>query len=368
MKIKYIIIGSYLLTSCQKEKNGAEDVPQTIDVAEVTIDSVTLRQDYPGYLTADDEVSLVARVNGYLTAKTYHSGQYVRGGTVLFTIESSQYADAVNQAQSQLADARATYEYAANNYQAMKRALQSDAVSQMEVLQAKSDMETAQAAITKAEAALRSAQTTYGYCTVRAPFDGHVSAANYSVGAYLAGGTTPVTLATIYNDSIMTAHFAIDDNELASIIRNQSQPGLVTDMAHIPVTFDVTLPHAYTANLNYMAPAFDKSTGTMQLNAKIRNPDNELHSGMYCKISLPSAILPEAIMVRDASIGTDQLGKYVYTVSDSNTVLYTPIEVGQTVADTLRVVTKGLKPGDRYVTKALLKVRDGMKINPKLTK
>jgi multidrug efflux pump subunit AcrA (membrane-fusion protein) len=73
-------------------------------------------------------------------------------------------------------------------------------------------------------------------------------------------------------------------------------------------------------------------------------------------------------MVRDASIGTDQLGKYVYTVSDSNTVLYTPIEVGQTVADTLRVVTKGLKPGDRYVTKALLKVRDGMKINPKLTK
>jgi multidrug efflux pump subunit AcrA (membrane-fusion protein) len=55
-------------------------------------------------------------------------------------------------------------------------------------------------------------------------------------------------------------------------------------------------------------------------------------------------------------------------VSDSNTVLYTPIEVGQLVSDTLRVVTKGLKPGDKYVTKALLKVRDGMKISPKLTK
>jgi RND family efflux transporter MFP subunit len=292
----------------------------------------------------------------------------VHGGDVLFTIESSQYVDAVNQARSQLDDAKATYQYASNNYQAMRKALESNAVSQMEVLQAKSDMETAEAAIKKAEATLRSAQTTLAYCNVRAPFDGHVSAANYSVGAYLAGGTSPVSLATIYNDSIMTAHFAIDDTELASIIRNQSQPGLVTDMAHIPVSFDVALPHSYTANLNYMSPAFDKSTGTMQLHAKIKNPCNELHSGMYCKISLPSAILPQAVIVRNASIGTDQLGKYVYTVSDSNTVIYTPIEVGQSVADTLRVVTKGLKPGDKYITKALLKVRDGMKINPNLTK
>jgi hypothetical protein len=42
--------------------------------------------------------------------------------------------------------------------------------------------------------------------------------------------------------------------------------------------------------------------------------------------------------------------------------------VGDVIADTLRVVTKGLSPGNKYVTKALLKVRDGMKINPRLTK
>jgi RND family efflux transporter MFP subunit len=366
--IPIVVCAAIVLAACQKKKPQTASQPQSVDVAEVLIDSVTLHQDYPGYLTADDEVNLVARVNGYLTAKFYHSGQFVHRGDVLFTIESGQYANAVNQAKSQLANAKATFDYASNNYRAMNKALESDAVSQMEVLQAKSDVETSQASIKNAEAALRTAETTYGYCTVRAPFDGHVSASNYSVGTYLAGSTSPVTLATIYKDSIMTAHFSIDDNELASIIRNQHQPGLVTDMAHIPISFDVTLPHTYTANLNYMAPAFDRSTGTMQLHAKIKNPNNELHSGMYCKISLPSAILPHAVLVRDASIGTDQLGKYVYTVSDSNTVLYTPIEVGQLVSDTLRVVTKGLKPGDKYVTKALLKVRDGMKISPKLTK
>lgn len=369
MKIKYLIIGGCaVIAACQNEKKNAQQELQTIDVAEVLIDSVTLRQDYPGYLTADDEVDLVARVNGYLRTKNYKSGDFVHGGDVLFTIESSQYEDAVKQARAQLDDAIASYQYAADNYQAMTKALQSDAVSQMEVLQAKSNMETAQAAINNARAALQTAETTYGYCTVRAPYDGHVSSATYSVGAYLAGGSSPVKLATIYRDSVMVAHFSIDDAELAQIIRNQGQPGLIADMAHIPIAFDVTLPHTYTGNLNYLAPAFDKSTGTISLRARIKNPDNELRSGMYCKISLPSAILPHAILVNDASIASDQLGKYVYTVSDSNTVLYTPIEVGQVVADTLRVVTKGLKPGDRYVTKALLKVRDGIKINPRQTK
>ena len=45
---------------------------------------------------------------------------------------------------------------------------------------------------------------------------------------------------------------------------------------------------------------------------------------------------------------------------------YTPITVGEIVNDTMRVVTKGLRPGDRYVTEALLKVRDGMTVTPRL--
>ena len=48
----------------------------------------------------------------------------------------------------------------------------------------------------------------------------------------------------------------------------------------------------------------------------------------------------------DASIGTDQLGKYLYIVNDSNVVRYRPIEVGQLVDDTLRQVTAGIGPKD----------------------
>ena len=64
------------------------------------------------------------------------------------------------------------------------------------------------------------------------------------------------------------------------------------------------------------------------------------------------------------TIGTDQLGKFLYAVNDSDIVHYRHIEIGQLINDTLRQVLGGLSPQERYVTEALMKVRDGMKIKP----
>ncbi len=85
---------------------------------------------------------------------------------------------------------------------------------------------------------------------------------------------------------------------------------------------------------------------------------------MYATVSLPYGTEPHALLVKDASIGTDQLGKYLYTVNDSDKVVYTPVEIGGLYRDSLRVITKGIAPDTRYVTSALLKVRDGMPVKP----
>ena len=45
-------------------------------------------------------------------------------------------------------------------------------------------------------------------------------------------------------------------------------------------------------------------------------------------------------------------------------MVYTPVKTGDIVADTMRIVTSGLRPGQRYVSQAMLKVRDGMKVRP----
>ena len=85
---------------------------------------------------------------------------------------------------------------------------------------------------------------------------------------------------------------------------------------------------------------------------------------MYVTVELPVTDEPHAVLISDAAIGSDQLGSYIYLLNDSDRVVYTTIETGQLVDDSLRIVTKGINPDDRYVTKALLKVRDGMKVEP----
>ena len=68
--------------------------------------------------------------------------------------------------------------------------------------------------------------------------------------------------------------------------------------------------------------------------------------------------------MRDASIGTDQVGKCLYTVNDSNRVVLQHIEIGELYNDSMRIVYKGINPGDKYVSLALQKVQAGMIINP----
>lgn len=355
------------LTSCgHKAATGDDAAPETVDVATAVTDSVLLSSDYPGYLTADRTVSVVARVNGQILSKNFSDGQTVKAGQTLFTIEDTQYRDAVSRAEAALATARSEYDYASSHYEAVKRALESDAVSKMEVAQAESAVEQADAAIKSAQATLQTARRMLGYCTVTAPFDGQVSTANYDVGAYVGGEAQPVALTEIYDNTSMSVKFAIDDDRyLALVSAMEGHEQLELDS--VPLQFSDSVPHTYTGQLTFIAPALNKSTGTLQLKCKVENPYGELKPGMFVTVSLPYQAKADAVLVRDASIGTDQLGKYLYVVNDSDRVVYTPVTVGETYDDTMRIVNSGIAAGQRYVTKAILKVREGMKVKPRAT-
>ena len=355
------------LSSCHHKAHDQRQEAPAVDVAEAVEDSVVIYNDYPGTLTAVRTVDIVGRVNGYLRAQNYTDGATVGNGALLFTIEDTQYRDAVGQAEAQLQTARSTYDYARRQYEAMKKALESDAVSQIEVVQAKSAYEEAAAAIKSAEAQLQTARTSLGYCYVHAPFAGTVTAALVNVGAYVGGEGEPVKLATIYDNSRLYADFYIEDTSFMQM-NTRERGGGIADSDSIPLHFGETLAHSYAGKLDYLSPDINTGTGTMHLRAVVDNPYGELRSGMYATIALPSDVDPRALLVKDASISTDQLGKYLYTVNDSNRVVYTPIKTGGLVNDTMRVVTGGLKPGARYITKALLKVRAGVEVKPVMTR
>lgn len=356
-----------LLSCGHKDKKNAPDESRPVDVAEATVDSVVLHKTYPGYLSAESQATVVAQVSGRLLSRNFEPGSFVRKGQVLFSIDPTLYRDQVSRAEAALNSAVSARDYAASHYAAVKKALEADAVSKMEVLNAESALQQAESDIKTCRAALSTARTNLGYCTVTAPISGYISDAEVKPGNYLDGAAQPVSLATIFDNSELSAVFEIEDSQYESMTGDMSGRDAPLYRS-IPLNFRDSLPHSYTADLIYEAPSVNRSTGTVVLKGKVRNIDNELKDGMYVTVSLPYGENPRAVLIKDASIGTDQLGKYIYLVNDSNRVVYTPIEAGEIFRDSLRVVEKGVKAGDRYVSKALLTVRDGETVTPVLKK
>ena len=365
-KLMYIFLVLSVLTGCKEKKDAGamKGMPTlAISVAKPIVKDITLTKDYPGYLTTEKTVNLVARVNGTLQSVSYAPGGRVKKGQLLFVIEPTLYNDKVAQAEAELKTAQAQLEYARNNYSRMKEAVKSDAVSQIQVLQSESSVTEGVAAVSNAEAALSTARTNLGYCYVRAPFDGTISKSTVDIGSYVGGSLQPVTLATIYKDDQMYAYFNVANNQWLEMSMNNQQP-----TKELPKKIMVQLgkegTESYPATLDYLSPNVDLNTGTLMVRANFDNPQGVLKSGLYVSITLPYGEADHAILVKEASIGTDQLGKFLYAVNDSDIVHYRHIEIGQLINDTLRQVLGGLSPQQRYVTEALMKVRDGMKIKP----
>lgn len=215
-KLMYIFLALPILTGCKEKKStgamGGMPTPE-ISVAKPVVKDITLTKDYPGYLTTEQTVNLVARVNGTLQSTSYTPGGRVKKGQLLFVIEPTLYKDKVEQAKADLQTAQAQLEYARSNYSRMKEAIKSDAVSQIQLLQSEANVTEGIAAVNNAEAVLSTAHTNLGYCYVRAPFDGTITKSTVDIGSYVGGSLQPVTLATIYKDNQMYAYFNVADNQ-----------------------------------------------------------------------------------------------------------------------------------------------------------
>ncbi|MCH5225326.1 MAG: efflux RND transporter periplasmic adaptor subunit [Muribaculaceae bacterium] len=373
MKVKAIIFlaGALMIgaTACHKEKKteGYGDEARPVEVAEAFTDSVVLYATYPGYLLAEYYAEVVGLVNGRLMTMNYSSGQHVTKGQTLFTIDPTLYQDAYTRAEATLKSNESNLVYSKQHYEAVLKALEDNAVSRMEVAQAESAYRQAEASVNDSRAALHTAQVNLGYCNVTAPISGYATKNELSIGNYITGADSPVKLAEIYDNTHLYAEFEVEDARYETMTAGNATEEKVL-YKNVPLKFQEPLKNTYTADLTYVAPSVERTTGTITLQGKITNIDNELKAGMYVSISLPYGENPKAVLVKDASIATDQLGKYMYVVNDSDIIVKRRLDVGEIYRDSLRVVNKGIEPGDKYITKALLTVRAGERVKPFLAR
>ena len=107
------------------------------------------------------------------------------------------------------------------------------------------------------------------------------------------------------------------------------------------------------------------ATGTVRLRAVFDNADGSLMPGQFARLRLGRAENDPVLLVSERAVGTDQDKRYVMVVGGDDKAAYREVTLGTSV-DGLRVVTRGLKPGDRVIVNGLQRVRPGAPVAPKL--
>jgi len=354
------------LAACSQDNHYVAPPPPKVTVAAPVRQPVTRYLEVTGNVAAVNTADLVARVPGFVHEVNYEDGATVKKGTLLFTIEPEPYAVKLAQAQAAEAGAKTTLTEAQLDFDRIAALISSRAVSRQQLDQAQATRDSAKAGFDQAQANTRLAALNDEYAHVTAPFDGIVSARQVSVGEYVGGGATPSVLATIVQTDPIYVTFNISEQDVLRLRAELARRGVTRDdLKMVPVEVGLQTDSGYPHGgvLNYAAPTVDSSTGTLAARGIFANPDRMLLPGYFARVRIPVDMQPDALLVPDTALGSDQGGRYVLVVNKDNGVERRAVQIGPLIKE-MRVIDDGLRADDRVVIAGVLRAVPGGKVDP----
>src|SRR5262249_16891807 len=116
-------------------------------------------------------------------------------------------------------------------------------------------------------------------------------------------------------------------------------------------------PHE--GHMDFVDNQLNVRTGTIRGRALLANKHGIFTPGLFARVQLPGSSEHDALLIEERAIATDQTQNYVLVLGDGNKLEYRGVQLGRTL-DGLRIVGKGLQPGDVVVVRGLQRVRPGM--------
>lgn len=349
-----ILLGS-LLAGCDRgEAQSAPPPPPEVSVAQVAEQKVSRWDSFNGRFDAVESVQLRPRVSGYIDRVNYREGDEVKKGQVLFTIDDRTYRATLEQAQAALNNARSQAVLARSEAARTDKLIGTNVVSREEWEQRRSAASQAQANVQSAQAAVDMAQLNLSFTRVTAPIDGRASRALITTGNLVAAGDSASVLTTLVSLDKIYVYFDVDE---ATYLQYQAMARQGQQRGALPVEVGLTGERGYPhrGTVDFLDNQLTASTGTIRMRATLDNAQRQFTPGLFARVRLPGSADFTALLVDDKAILTDQDRKYVYVVDNAGKAQRRDIQVGD-LANGLRIVQSGLKPGDQVIVNGLQKV------------
>lgn len=327
--------------------------PPAVKIVAAAAREVRPAEELSGKIEAVHRVDLRPRVSGTITAIRYREGSEVAAGAVLFTIDARPYRANLARATAELARARARAELARVESGRGDKLLAASAIAQAERDSLASSATQADAEVQAAQAQLALARLDVEFTEVKAPIAGRAGRALVSIGDYVAAGPAPTPLTQLVSVDPVYVYFTGDERSYLRFAGRAEKSAVAIGLAD-----ETGYPHAGV--VDFVDTRLDAGTGTVLLRAVVPNPDHRLAPGLFARVQLPEAAPVTAILIDDKAILTDQDRRFVYVLGAGDTVERRDVTIGR-IIDGQRVITDGLKPGDRVIVTGIQKVFPGGK-------
>lgn len=417
LSLAFALAGLFPLGSvsgCRQDDGFAAPPPPKVTVQIPIRRTVTNYLEYTGTTKAQETVELRARVKGFLKERNFDEKTPVKKDQLLFVIDEEPFKVAFDMARARLDEAEAALRKAeqskakeistaqlaldqaqlvlakveerrsknlvdrnAGTREALDQAeaARRKAEAQVEADQASLDQATAdyqtnilsaRANVEAARSDVRNAEINLGYCRITAPFDGWVSRSLFDVGNLVGDGQSSV-LSTVYKDNPINAYVSVSESDLLRF-RQMAREGKRKNYEkgeQIPLDLGLSneqgFPHQGV--LDYSDPSVDPQSGTVQARGLFDNPDRVIIPGLFVRMRVALDVRPDALLVPEEALQTDQKGRYLLIVGPKNVVERRDVRVGSQEG-TLRVIEDNLKPDDLVIVRGLQRARPDQPVQP----
>jgi RND family efflux transporter MFP subunit len=354
-------------------------VTPDVEVVNVQQEDVPIYGEWIGTFDGLVNADVRAQVTGYLLKQGYQEGAFVKQGQLLFQIDPRPFQAALDQAQGQLAQAKA----ALANAQAVQGRTQLDvtryiplakeqAASQQDLdnavqnnLAAIATVETAKAQIKTYEAAVETAKINLEFTRLVAPIDGLAGQAQLQVGALVTPSSGIVTSVSTVDP--IKVYFTVGEPQYLAWRKRfptETSSEAAGKALHLNLILADGSTYPHEGTFYFADRQVNESTGAIRIAGLFPNPGSVLRPGGYAKVRAVISTQHDALLVPQRAVSELQGGYQVAVVDSDKKVSIRTVAVGDRIG-TRWIIADGLNRGERVVAEGVQKVRTGALVNPK---
>lgn len=322
----------------------------TVQVAQVGRQDIIPKVEYSGSLEPVWSADVSAKVDGRVNTLTVSEGDHVKEGAVIATLDTSELAAQVLQAQGNLIAAQSGLEQAELDYNRYAVLAEKGAIAAQMLDGARTKRDLSLGQVRAAEGSLALVQEKLNNANVLAPREGVVTKRYLQAGAYTRAGSAIVTVADV---SSLLAKATVGEAQVADLAVGTP----------VEITINALNGQEFTGTVARVSPVAALPARTFTAEIIVPNESGMLKAGMFAKVELATRIHPNVITIPESALVMREDQKTVFVVSADNKIQQRLIKPGY-IGDGLVEVLEGLTDGETIVVDGQNKVKDGAAVSP----